>query len=169
MTELSQLARLAKPVPAKYVMKAPQGKYGDYIGHDVITAILLTIVGPYSFKVEQIVYGPEGLVEGVTASLSCTIDGRDVTVTEIGDCEKPTNWKSQGARMKDAASDALKRCAMRLGLGLALWTKGDYFLFAQLEKSSLADGSGRAPESANDGGAVTSPHVRPRTREGADA
>jgi hypothetical protein len=32
--------------------------------------------------------------------------------------------------LKDAASDAFKRCAMRVGVGLHLWTKeGEYFLY----------------------------------------
>lgn len=134
----SQAVKLAKPVPARFVMPAPQGKFGSYIGHDTITQILLGIVGPFEFKVEQVIYGPEGLVEAVTASLTLNVDGAWVTVTEVGDCEQPTNWKTQGARLKDAASDALKRCAMRFGLGLHLWAKGEYFLYDQLVKVSAA-------------------------------
>ena len=130
----TQLERLARPIPAKYVKAPPKGKYGSYVPHEIITQILLGIVGPFDFKVEQVIYGPEGLVEGVTASMTCTIDGWPTTITEIGDCEQPTNWKTQGARMKDAASDALKRCAMRFGLGLHLWAGEDYFLFDQLAK-----------------------------------
>jgi hypothetical protein len=131
-----QLTRLARPVPDKYVKQPPKGKFGSYVGHDTITQILLAVVGPFDFKVEQIIYGPEGLVEGCTASMTLTIDGWPVTVTEVGDCEQPTNWKTQGARMKDAASDALKRCAMRFGCGLHLWAAPDYFLYAQLSAKS---------------------------------
>ena len=40
--------------------------------------------------------------------------------------------------MKDAISDAVKRCAMALGIGLHLWSQFDgeseYFLDKQLEK-----------------------------------
>jgi len=35
--------------------------------------------------------------------------------------------------MKDAASDALKRCAMRAGLGLHLWSQKKYILHNTLE------------------------------------
>lgn len=131
-----QLTRLARPVPAKYVKQPPKGKYGSYVEHSAINQILLAVCGPFDFRVEQVIMSPEGLVEGVTASLTVTVDGWPVTITEVGDCEQPTNWKTQGARMKDAASDALKRCAMRLGLGLHLWAQADYFLYEQLSAKS---------------------------------
>ena len=44
----------------------------------------------------------------------------------------------KNARMKDAVSDAVKRCAMAFGVGLHLWAqfegKSEYFLDKQLEK-----------------------------------
>ena len=43
--------------------------------------------------------------------------------------ERMTN----GARLKNAVSDAHKRCAMRVGLGLHLYAQDDYFLLDQLE------------------------------------
>ena len=36
---------------------------------------------------------------------------------------------------KNATSDAFKRCWMRLGLGLHLWSGSSYFLDRQLAKS----------------------------------
>ena len=62
-----------------------------------------------------------------------TIDGRTVVIQEAGDCERPDNWKTNGARLKDAVSDGVKRCAMRPGLGLHLWSQDDYFLDKQLD------------------------------------
>jgi hypothetical protein len=44
-----------------------------------------------------------------------------------------------GERLKHAASDALKRCAMRLGLGLHIWAQGSYFLDKALEKRNGGD------------------------------
>jgi hypothetical protein len=38
--------------------------------------------------------------------------------------------------MKDAASDALKRCAMRMGLGLHLWSQDKYILHTTLESKT---------------------------------
>jgi hypothetical protein len=172
----SQLLRLARPVPGKYIKRAPSG-YGEYVDHEIITQILLAIVGPFSFRVEQVVYSPERVVEGCTASLTVTVDGVEVTVTEAGDCDQPGNCKTQGDRLKKAASDALKRCAMRLGLGLHLWagSGGDFFLYEQLAgragtEQPQAASSGVTQQAAPttdgmDGGHLSGPaHLEARTR-----
>ena len=49
---------------------------------------------------------------------------------------KSANIRGSGI-FKDAASDALKRCAMRLGLGLHLWAQEHYFLDQQLRAHRL--------------------------------
>jgi hypothetical protein len=36
--------------------------------------------------------------------------------------------------LKNAASDAIKRCAMRLGVGLSLWSQENYYLDKALAK-----------------------------------
>jgi hypothetical protein len=41
-----------------------------------------------------------------------------------------------------AASDGLKRCAMRLGLGLHLWAGGNYFLDKWLTRRREAAAQG---------------------------
>ena len=68
---------------------------------------------------------------------------KEISVVEAGDVENPSNWKTNGARMKDAMSDAIKRCAMALGVGLHLWSQIDgedeYFLDKQLEKELNAE------------------------------
>jgi hypothetical protein len=67
--------------------------------------------------------------------MRATIDGTEHTVTEAGDCENPGNWPHDGARLKDASSDAYKRCAMRLAaVGLHLWAGSDFYLFEKLSK-----------------------------------
>ncbi len=129
----SQQERLARPFPAKYVRAPAQGKFGDYVPHHVVTQALLAIVGPFDLDIGEIFIGAEGRIEGCLVRLTCDIDGRRVSVQEVGDCEQPGNWKTQGARMKDAISDGVKRCAARLGCGLHLYSGADYFLYEQLK------------------------------------
>lgn len=136
MTVWSQLTRLSKPFPPALIKQPPKGKYGSYVSHDVVNQKLLALLGPIDFEVVELVRGAEGKVEACLARMTCDIDGRKTTVVEVGDCESPDNWKTEGARMKDAASDAFKRCAMRLGVGLHLWSGQDYFLYDQLLKQS---------------------------------
>lgn len=135
MVEPTQLERLARPFPSKYIKQAPGG-HGTYVDHEIINQALLIIVGPFSFEIKQVIYGQDGMVEGCTASVTCVVDGREVTVTEAGDCDQPTNSRTQGDRLKKAASDALKRCAMRLGCGIHLWAQADFFLYEQLHQAA---------------------------------
>jgi hypothetical protein len=58
-----------------------------------------------------------------------------VHVEEVGSIQQGGN-KNNGDRMKDAASDSLKRCAMRLGLGLHLWSQDKYILHSTLESKT---------------------------------
>ena len=143
---MEQLYELSRPFPEKFVHKAPAGKFGDYIQHSVIRQRLLSVVGPYSQEVKQIIrekltdkQGVEKeVVTGVVLALTVEIDGQLVTIEEAGDVEQPFNWRTDGARMKDAISDAVKRCSMAMGVGLHLWAQFDgqseYFLDKQLEK-----------------------------------
>ena len=54
------------------------------------------------------------------------IDGQPVVIDEIGECERP--GPNDGLNAKNATSDAIKRCAMRVGLGLELWCQETYVL-----------------------------------------
>jgi len=133
---MNQLHELSRRFPDKFIHKNPSG-FGDYIQHSVIRQRLLTVLGAYSTDIVETLYD-EGIITGVILKLSCVIDGKEISVVEAGDVENPTNWKTNGARMKDAMSDAIKRCAMALGVGLHLWSQIDgqdeYFLDKQLEK-----------------------------------
>ncbi len=142
---MKQLHELSKPFPKELIHKNPAG-FGDYIQHSVIRQRLLSVVGPYSQEVKEIVRGTvkdkQGneleVVVGVILALTVEIDGQLVTIEEAGDVEKPLNWKTDGMRLKDAISDGVKRCAMAMGVGLHLWAqyegKSEYFLDKQLEK-----------------------------------
>jgi hypothetical protein len=146
---MEQLRALVRPFPSKYIKANPSGG-GTYVSHEDVTQRLLHALGPFSTEVDQIIRGdvagkpgdPAGrserakagtpdlhnVVVGVLLKLEVTIDGRLVTVTEVGDCEQPHNWPTDGARMKDAMSDAIKRCAMRLGCGIHLWAQDLFYL-----------------------------------------
>lgn len=144
---MEQLFELSRPFPKEFIHSAPKGKFGDYIQHSVIRQRLLSVLGVYSQEVKEIIreevkdkqgnYKP--IITGCVLALTVEIDGQLVTVEEVGDVENPFNWKTDGARLKDAVSDAVKRCAMAIGVGLHLWSqfegKSEYFLDKQLEKA----------------------------------
>tara|TARA_R100000278_G_scaffold35314_2_gene31838 strand:+ start:3223 stop:3702 length:480 start_codon:yes stop_codon:yes gene_type:complete len=142
---MKQLYELSRIFPDKFIHKNPTG-FGDYIQHSVIRQRILSVLGGYSQEVKHIIrekltdkQGVEReVITGVILALTVEIDGELVTIEEAGDVEQPFNWKTDGARMKDAISDAVKRCAMALGIGLHLWSQFDgeseYFLDKQLEK-----------------------------------
>jgi len=150
---MTQLRDLAEPFPAALVKKPPAGKFGSYVSHSTVNERALSIVGPFSFGVVEVIRGPaqevtvhkgkpnehtypvREAVVGCLATLTVDIDGRTVSITEVGDVEGAAA-QEDGANLKEAASDAFKRCWMRTGLGLHLWSQGDYFLPKQLDKET---------------------------------
>ena len=74
-------------------------------------------------------------VVGCFGRLTVEIDEKLVTVTSIGDVEY--DQKNDGSNAKHAESDAFKRCAMKLGLGLHLWAGEEYYLDKQLDRKGL--------------------------------
>jgi hypothetical protein len=139
------ITKLVWPFPDKVIQKNPSGG-GSYVAHPVVEQRLIDVLGrpPHTELVEVVRGRVEGCepnpkaksaryqrgwapmpdaVVGVVLRMSCMIDGERVVVEEVGDCEDPPNWPHDGARLKDAFSDAYKRCAMRLGVALHLWIK----------------------------------------------
>jgi hypothetical protein len=136
---MSQLHELSRPFPDSLI-KAKPGKFAaSYVEHSVISQRLLEVVGPHDFAVDRIVTSPDGVVVGCTATLTVEIDGKRVSVTEVGDVERP-DPNANGSNLKNASSDALKRCAMRLGCGLHLWSQENYYLDKALAKREPSDG-----------------------------
>lgn len=148
------MKELAKPFPKKYIQENPSGG-GSYVTHSIVKQRLIQVLGqPPCFELVQIVRGDvaekeptkkgqprphlTNVVVGVVARLTVTINGKTIIEEDAGDCEDPHNWPHDGARMKDAMSDAYKRCAANLGLGLHLWSKqpGDYFLYDVLSREA---------------------------------
>ena len=90
---MKQLHELSRPFPSEFVHKAPKGKFGDYIQHSVIRQRLLSVVGPYSQEVKEVlreeVKDKDGniksIIVGVVLALTIEVDGQLVTVEEAGD------------------------------------------------------------------------------------
>ena len=144
VSDLKQLKELATPFAGLVKEPAP-GKFGDYIEHSAVTQRLLLHCGPYDQTVIREIYDEHKeygkTLTGVILELTLYIDGVQIKVQEAGHCDHPykvINNKTgermtNGARLKNAISDAHKRCAMRVGLGLHLYAQDDYFLLKQLE------------------------------------
>lgn len=193
---MTQLERLAKPFPQRLIHSNPSGG-GSYVKHSVVTEKLLAVVGPFDFELVEVIRGDvegtepnpagtsarakrgtpalTGSIVGAVCRLSADVDGRRVRVEEVGDCESPHNWPHDGARLKDAMSDALKRCAMRLGVTLHLWSGAEFSLYEQLHAEN-AEGRGQATTDATSGEAervrddrpsATSPAVEVREHSAA--
>ena len=120
---------LAKPFPKKYIHD--DGRKNDYVPHHVVNQRLIQIFGaPPRISIVREIYDVDKL-RGVLMRL----EAGGYCVEEFGEADNPQS-KTNGARSKDAASDAIKRCAMRLGLGLHLWAGDDYFLFDVLTRDA---------------------------------
>ena len=144
---MNLMKELAEPFPKRLIHTNPSGG-GSYVKHHVVCQRLILALGyPPNFEQVKVHYGNvdgfttnngkvfpdlENVIVGVTCRMSVEIDGREVSVEDTGDCEQPHNWKTDGARLKDAMSDAYKRCAARLGVGLHLWSQDEFFLYDAL-------------------------------------
>lgn len=156
-----QITALCVPFPDRVIRSNPSGG-GSYVKHSTVQQRLMDVLGLVDFELVEVIRGhvdeippnPEGTskrakrgspaiedaVVGVVARMRCTVDGQTVVVEEAGDCEQPHNWPHDGARMKDAMSDAYKRCAMRLGVGLHLWSQDDFYIARKLiDRDQRAD------------------------------
>jgi len=143
---LRQITMLLHPFPSRMVKENPTG-YGSYVAHPLVEQRLIDVLGlPPKTRVMHIVRGkidgkheqPSAVV-GVVLRMEATIDGEEWYAEEAGDCENPSNWPHDGARLKDAMSDAYKRCAMRMGVALHLWAQDDFYLAEKLLKADTAD------------------------------
>lgn len=150
---MRDLTKLLHAFPQKVIHTNPSGG-GSYVAHPVVQQRIMDVLGTVDTTLVEVLRGhvaavapnPNGksarakagspaldnAVVGVVLRMVAVIDGRTVTVEEVGDCEAPHNWPHDGARAKDAFSDAYKRCAMRIGVGLHLWAQDDFYLGAKL-------------------------------------
>ena len=113
--------KLTANFPKSVVKKAPQGKYGDYVPHHIYTKRLVDVVGgKYNFTYD-IIRDKDKAVVGAKCTLD--IDGLG-TVQEVGDVDRHALARNltESEILKLAVSDGIKRCCMRFGIGLELWT-----------------------------------------------
>ena len=124
---MTQLQSLAKRIPKSYIKTKPGGFAADYCSHADVQQMLIAKLGvPPSQEVTQIIRSSEGQAQGVVLRMVFNIDGQTVVIDEVGECERP--GQNEGLNVKNAVSDAVKRCAMRIGLGLELWCQETYVL-----------------------------------------
>lgn len=129
---MSDLLKLTKPFPDGVVKEKPGSYKASYVSHSEVTQSLLGILGPYSTEVKQVIRGSDNSVEGIVLALKVVVDGKEIVVEEAGAVERKV--PNSGEALKDCFSDAIKRCAMRLGLGLHLWAGDSYYLYNILNK-----------------------------------
>ena len=123
----TQLQSLAKRIPKSYIKTKPGGFAADYCSHADVQQMLIAKLGvPPSQEVTQVIRSAEGQAQGVVLRMVFNIDGQTVVIDEVGECERP--GQNEGLNVKNAVSDAVKRCAMRIGLGLELWCQETYVL-----------------------------------------
>jgi len=147
----ADLYQLARPFPESMIVKKPGGKFqADYVAHGVITSRLLEVLGPFDWSIAKVITNADGIAVGCIGRLEVEVDGRAVVVEEVGDCEQIS--PNSASNLKMASSDALKRAAMRLGLGLHLWVGEHYYLDKSLQKrleACQSDETGAASTSAS--------------------
>lgn len=128
-----QLLRLSRPFPQRFVEQKGTSFKADYVSHGTVTEFLLGILGPYNWEHVCWIEGSSGL-EGGIFRLTAEVDGKKVIIEEAGSVER--NTPNAGEKAKDISSDAIKRCAMRLGLGLHLWSQDKYILHSILQQKA---------------------------------
>ena len=120
------LRDLVKRIPQAYVKTKPGGFQADYVSHADIQQILLAKIGPCTQEVKELIYNAEHQLQGCILRVTYEIDGETVVIEEAGDVERP--GANNGSNAKNAVSDAVKRCAMRVGIGLHLWSQENFVL-----------------------------------------
>ncbi len=120
-----------KPFPEAFVHELG---HGTYVTHSVVVQRLLDLFGYYELRIIREIYDGATLT-GCLTELTVHTEGGPVVIQEFGDCGKPELKDTNGERAKHAASDALKRCAMRLGIGLHLWSGAESYLHNKLKEA----------------------------------
>lgn len=115
--------KLIKDFPKNVINKAPQGKFGDYISHGIITKRLVDVAPDYNFTYE-VLRDKDNAIVGAKCRLE--IPGLGIK-EDVGDVDVHAVKRNltESELLKLAVSDGIKRCAMRFGLGLdQLWNGG---------------------------------------------
>lgn len=120
---MKQKYALAKVFPKDFVkqIKKAHGEE-DYLPFGTIAQRLLEVCGNYDWTIKEVIYEPNGQVSGCIGELQVLIDNNIVAVQGSGSANTINTKDNNGDLLKKAESDAFKRCARNLGLGLHLWT-----------------------------------------------
>ena len=136
------IKKLTKNFPKDVVKQAPKGKFGSYVPHHLYTQRLVDVVGgQYNFFIKEVIRDKDNAVVGAICRLE--IEGLGV-VEEIGDVDTHAISRNitESEVLKLAVSDGIKRCCMRFGIGLELWTGGvteeEHYAGAEQEVVSVA-------------------------------
>ena len=135
-----QFARLLTPVPQRMVRTVDKGKKGkfSYLGTSDVKQLLIYLLGrPFEWEIQsvfgtgdQTASGEPGDEAWVTVGhLTLTIDGEQIRVGGLGCGNSP----------KASESDALKRAAGKVGVGMSLY--GGFWLAAQMAKDGIGGGT----------------------------
>lgn len=115
------LALLRAPFPANQISKLPKGNVMlDYVGHAATTDRLLDADPHWNW--EPMAMTPEGL-PAVDREGGLWIKLTVCGLTRLGYGTAP--GKKGGDAMKELIGDAIRNAAMRFGVALDLWHKGD--------------------------------------------
>jgi hypothetical protein len=133
--DVKGLAKLREPFPANQIGKLPKGGTQlDFVGHGFITQRLLDVDPAWNW--EPVALGDNGLPlldEFGGLWIKLTVCG--VTRLGYGDA----GGKRGPDATKISVGDALRNAAMRFGVALDLWCKGDPDAPAAPKPSSPAD------------------------------
>lgn len=118
------IARLAKPIPEKFILQKPDKSRADYVPHHIIRQYLHAAFDDHIFETLQVEpKGAGGDSYAVYVRLQVFLGSEVRAYYGWGESE------NKKAPLKSAESDAVKRiAAMHLGLGLHLWSREHYFL-----------------------------------------
>jgi hypothetical protein len=114
--------KLREPFPADKIKTKPgRGKDGrpmSFISHGLITERLNEVDPEWESIITQVYTstGPDGRLHCEGVSLAVTVLGK--THEEVGGPQRQDGFTNE---VKNAASDALKRAAMRFGVALEMW------------------------------------------------
>jgi hypothetical protein len=144
--------KLSKAWNKAVIKKLPVSYKKDgisYVDHTQVTQRLIALIPDVQFKLGCHIYDKyedlEGrqrkILTGVEYTIEGTIDGHFRSVTEVGMCDKPFDVEGRkpannGERAKECISDAVKRCGMRLGIGIELYDSSAW-LSSYLESPDL--------------------------------
>jgi len=145
--------QLSKPWNKSLVKSLNKG-FGniDYVEHTQVTQKLIALIPDLDMEIGRYIYDTvedingirRRFVTGVEVKMSGTVDGKYIRRQEVGMCDKPffhadaNKVHNNGQRAKEALSDAIKRCAMRLGVGIELYDT-DTWLGSYLEKNTVTE------------------------------